>query len=411
MPGSRQTGWRFSHINAKKRASPVNELASFSSYTCVQDYFRYAHVKNEKQNSESRELSKTKMADAKGKQRQNKTKPRKNFKWEPDMIENLIDCMLNYKSSMLYKNLDFNADKVGLYREVRLAMAELYKNEEEQHFGPPVGAVIANATNEKDFREATKRGLKRIQEKIKDIRQNFSKAVVSGSRSGSGKIVYEFYDKLITLWGGSANIEPLEFGVNGDSFDIPYDCEKSNREETVATSEISSSSNNNEIYSDNNHDDESSDDSFITQNSGENNEIDQQAASSRKRKENCIPQLIDNKRKHLERNLSAAQRDQLLFKEARDDSQFRKDMADAMRESTKSFTESIQSISKSMTDLGSGISRSIEMLAQAMLIQNSQPINQNQFYQHPPQSYTQMLNNPIFPQQQGNGNSENDTRK
>ena len=32
-----------------------------------------------------------------------------------------------------------------------------------------------------------------------------------------------------------------------------------------------------------------------------------------KRKRHCVPQLIENKRKHLERNLSAAQRDQLLI--------------------------------------------------------------------------------------------------
>ena len=50
---------------------------------------------------------------------------------------------------------------------------------------------------------------------MKEIRQNFSKAVVSGSRNGSGKIVYEFYDKLITLLGGSAGTEPLSYGVGG----------------------------------------------------------------------------------------------------------------------------------------------------------------------------------------------------
>ena len=34
-------------------------------------------------------------------------------------------------------------------------------------------------------------------------------------------------------------------------------------------------------------------------------------------------------------SLCAAQRDQILFKEARDDGQFRKEMTEAMRESTK----------------------------------------------------------------------------
>ena len=47
---------------------------------------------------------------------------------------------------------------------------------------------------------------------MKDIRQNFSKAVTTGTRSGSRKIIYEFFDKLVTIWGGS-NTKPLQFGV------------------------------------------------------------------------------------------------------------------------------------------------------------------------------------------------------
>ena len=85
-----------------------------------------------------------------------------------------------------------------------------------------------------------------------------------------------------------------------------------------------------------------------------------------------------------------------------------KDMAEAMRESTKSFTESINCVSRSMTDLGSGISRSIELLAQALLMQTKQPINQNQFYQHPPNNmYSQMLNSPLLPPHSTRGNENN----
>ena len=59
-----------------------------------------------------------------------KTK-RKNFQWDYHMVENLVKCIVSYKARILYKNLDFDADKVGLYREVRLAMAELYNKDEE----------------------------------------------------------------------------------------------------------------------------------------------------------------------------------------------------------------------------------------------------------------------------------------
>ena len=67
-------------------------------------------------------------------------------------------------------------------------------------------------------KELIERGNKRIIEKVKEIRKNFAKAVVAGSRSGSGKIVYEFYDKPILIWGGSANTEPLPYGVTADDF-------------------------------------------------------------------------------------------------------------------------------------------------------------------------------------------------
>ena len=49
----------------------------------------------------------------------------------------------------------------------------------------------------KEEKELMIRGRNRIIEKVKDIRQNFSKAVTTGTRSGSGKLVYEFFDKLV----------------------------------------------------------------------------------------------------------------------------------------------------------------------------------------------------------------------
>ena len=65
------------------------------------------------------------------------------------------------------------------------------------------------------------KGKNRLHEKVKDMRQNYSKAVVNGTRSGSGRIVYEHYayDKLVSIWGGSANTEPLPCGVRSDDFE------------------------------------------------------------------------------------------------------------------------------------------------------------------------------------------------
>ena len=144
-------------------------------------------------------------------------------------------------------------------------------------------------------------------EKVKEIRQNFSKAVVSGSRSGSGKIVYEFYDKLITLWGGSAGTEPLSYGVGGvDLVEKDEATGGPSEDEEIPSLDLESAGS---LASSN---------EPGTSSSNENDTV----AHTKKRKVNSVPKLIDNKRKHLQEKLSAAQRDELLIKEAKEDALF-----------------------------------------------------------------------------------------
>ena len=61
----------------------------------------------------------------------------------------------------------------------------------------------------------------RVQGKIKDIRQNFSKVVVNGTRSGNGKIVFTHFDLLKEIWGGCANVDPLPLGIGNEPADLP----------------------------------------------------------------------------------------------------------------------------------------------------------------------------------------------
>ncbi|CAB4021414.1 Hypothetical predicted protein, partial [Paramuricea clavata] len=94
------------------------------------------------------------------------------------------------------------------------------------------------------------------------------------------------------------------------------------------------------------------------------------AEVAQKRKiSNQIPHLIDNKRKHLEKALSAAQRDKLLLNEAKEDSTFRKNLAEATRQSTESFAITLKDVSTSIMNVGNGISRSMEMMSQAIMAQ------------------------------------------
>ena len=155
----------------------------------------------------------------------NKT-PKKKWKWSDDMINDLIDALKNYKSVSEYNSIDFNADKVKLYEEVRKLMAVSHR----ESFGLAMATAPAKPTKDMSKSEydhykknydremdEIKIGYKRVKEKIKSIRQDYSKAVTTGRRSGSGKVVLEFYDDLSMLWGGSPATEPLPFGLDSQS--------------------------------------------------------------------------------------------------------------------------------------------------------------------------------------------------
>ena len=121
----------------------------------------------------------------------------KRFRWETETVSQLIDCLLEYKTKMAYRNLDFDADKQIQYQELRVEMAKLHVDSEYM-FGPLVAVKLpddfetrskeekAKAKHDvKESKDMIRKGQKRVMEKVKEIRQSFSKAVVSGSRSGS----------------------------------------------------------------------------------------------------------------------------------------------------------------------------------------------------------------------------------
>ena len=296
---------------------------------------------------------------------------RKNFRWTTEMIDNLINCLLSYKSSMEYRSLDFDADKPAQYKFLRIEMAKLYTDEDESLFGPVNIETLADEDIEElndeekaqqkkkqaDEKGLIAKGYNRVVEKVKEIRQSFSKAVVAGSRSGSGKIVYEFYDKLIQIWGGSANTAPLSFGTSSEILNNEGD---DGLEDRLSESE---------------------DDDFDSGN------INASGAQKRKPTENAVPRLVDNKRKHLEKNLSAAERDKILINEAREDKEVRKNFTDVMKESNQCFLKAMECMSKSMSDVAAGISRSMEMVAHVASTNRLHPqvpqvpLSQNIFHQ------------------------------
>ena len=295
---------------------------------------------------------------------------KKQFRWTPKMIEHLIESIQSYKSAMMYKNLDFDADKSSQYSAVREAMTAVYCDDVNL-FGPIEANLPLNFNDlSKEDQIKIKRELKqkrdsitkeknRIMEKTKEVRQAFSKAVMSGSHSESEKLVFEHYDKLIYIWRGSANTEPLPFGVSSEDF-------VGNNEDNTG-SYFS-------FYEDNV--DDTSNDSLAIFNSDQ----DVNSNPGKRKSTSVVPKLIDNKRKHLEKSLSAAQRDQLLTKEMKSDAEFRQDLAQAMRESNECFSDFVKEIRKSMSDLSKSLCSSMELFSRYLLLRSNHHNFNNHHY-------------------------------
>ena len=123
---------------------------------------------------------------------------------------------------------------------------------------------------------------------------------MAGTRGGSGKIVFEHYDKLVQILGGSASTEPLSFGVDADSFSEEHESSSSKSATSSAASLSSSSVVLNSTSS--NHDSLVEDLSNVYMESViEEEAIKQSSSAKRKSEKNQVPRLTDNKRKHLEK--------------------------------------------------------------------------------------------------------------
>ena len=64
----------------------------------------------------------------------NKKQTKQYFRWLPEMIENLINCLSSYKSVMEYRSLNFDADKPAQYKYLRKEREKLYADEDDSLF-------------------------------------------------------------------------------------------------------------------------------------------------------------------------------------------------------------------------------------------------------------------------------------
>ena len=204
-----------------------------------------------------------------------------------------------------------------------------------------------------------------MHEKVIEIRQNFAKAVTAGTRIRSGRIVHEFSDDLVSVSGDLPQQSHFLLECRQITFTV----------QSTASSPTEIEDQENDIGTDmclidgldkgkDLEELESRLDSSIVTSSL----TPKAKEDTRKRSSSHVQLLIDNKRKHLEKTPSVAQRDQVLMNDAGEDKKLRKDLAQSIQQSSVSFNITIQNMSDSVTQLGNNICRSIEMLSQAMLL-------------------------------------------
>ena len=70
-----------------------------------------------------------------------KHKQRRNFRWESELIEGLIKCLLHFKTKIIFQCKDFDVDKPLLYSEIWNSIAVSYGS----IFGPVKESVFSNA--------------------------------------------------------------------------------------------------------------------------------------------------------------------------------------------------------------------------------------------------------------------------
>ena len=315
---------------------------------------------------------------------------KKRWKWTEEMAEALILRMADIKSMMEFKGLDFEADLVKLYTDLRQIMAASYPDD----FGPETlseqgGTMARDAiTNFKvkisEEKKQIKLGYDRIKQKAKDIRQDYRKAVTEGRRSGSGKLVCENWDTLKLLWGGSPATKSIQNSCSTliSEADAAIDNETPDFHADVVVGE----SDEEEIYSD--------DESPSSNKDSTTNAIKRPATAK----------FVDNKRKMLEKNLSASQRDQIYLKVAQDDLKLKHIMVESLSDATRKSNEALGKISDSIASVGKSIGDGLALLATALSgQQQQQQFGQNvpgtlyadptSYYETPRPSYYQNHNN------------------
>ena len=150
------------------------------------------------------------------------------------------------------KAVDFNSDKACQYDYIRKHFVD--DNSELINVFGPIAITRYEDEAETDEEKKTRdellkkekaliqKGYHRVLEKI---RQHFNDTIAHGGlSSGSPKVVLDNYELLLQIYGGSALVKPLHFGVStGDELpgeDAPSPSEESNDQDGDGSADVSS---------------------------------------------------------------------------------------------------------------------------------------------------------------------------
>ena len=181
---------------------------------------------------------------------------------------------------------------------------------------------------------------------------------------------------LVNLFAGSASVEPLKVGLESSSTSISTNA---NSPAADLEGEINS-------FRDVTNDSISSGGILVDDEENSsipNNSSTHKVSSKRKHDETCVPRLIDNKRRHLEKRVSQSQRDDIFLKEAKEEGLFKKELCQAIKDSNKVFADAMSDMSKSFMLMAETMKLSMQ---QIVIIQQGQQ-QQQQNQHHMPSAY------------------------
>ncbi|KAK5907484.1 hypothetical protein CesoFtcFv8_005331 [Champsocephalus esox] len=119
------------------------------------------------------------------------------FSWTDDEVELLLRVTLDYKTTKIQENVDWESYKLKYSDIEDLFQAQYPKTDTEKDFPHGVGTITKA----------------QLSAKLKQIRMKYRHAVDTGRRSGQGRVVFLFFELCEEVWGGSPATRTISSGI------------------------------------------------------------------------------------------------------------------------------------------------------------------------------------------------------